>query len=86
MSTLPTGTVTFRFTDIEGSTTRWEANPQQMQAALARHDSLLRAIIEAHGGHVFKTIGDGFCAVFEAASEAVHAAVECQRALGREAR
>ena len=50
MSDLPTGTVTFLFTDIEGSTALWEQQPEAMRAALARHDALLRAAIEAHGG------------------------------------
>ncbi len=64
MAALPTGTVTFLFTDIEGSTTRWEHQRQEMQAALARHDAVLRHAIEAHGGMVFKTVGDAFYAVF----------------------
>ncbi len=63
MVNLPTGTVTFLFTDIEGSTTRWEHQRVAMQAALARHDVILREAIEAHGGHVFKTVGDAFYAV-----------------------
>ncbi|HSH77816.1 MAG TPA: adenylate/guanylate cyclase domain-containing protein, partial [Herpetosiphonaceae bacterium] len=50
---------TFLFTDIEGSTTRWEQRAA-MQTALARHDAILRGVIEAHGGHVFKTVGDAF--------------------------
>ena len=67
----PTGTVTFLFTDIEGSTTRWEQQPAAMRAALARHDALLRAAIEAHGGLVFKTVGDAFCAAFACADAAL---------------
>ncbi len=62
MSGPPTGTVTFLFTDIEGSTKRWEQYPQQMKAALQRHDHILRSAIEQHNGHVFKTVGDAFCA------------------------
>ena len=54
MPDLPTGTVTFLFTDIEGSTTRWEHHPEAMRAALARHDALLRAVLTAHGGFIFK--------------------------------
>jgi class 3 adenylate cyclase len=54
MPDLPTGTVTFLFTDIEGSTTRWEHHPEAMRAALARHDALLRAVLIAHGGFIFK--------------------------------
>ena len=58
MTALPTGTVTFLFTDIEGSTTRWEHQRVAMQTALARHDAILREAIETHGGTVFKTVGD----------------------------
>ena len=67
MSNLPTGTVTFLFTDIEGSTKRWEQYPQAMSVALARHDDILRQAIEANGGYVFKTVGDAFCAAFPTA-------------------
>jgi hypothetical protein len=52
MTELPTGTMTFLFTDIEGSTRLWEQHPEAMQAALARHDVLLRQAIESHGGPV----------------------------------
>lgn len=61
-SVLPTGTVTFLFTDIEGSTKLWETQRPAMQTALARHDALLRQAIERHHGHVVKTTGDGACA------------------------
>ena len=81
---LPTGTVTFLFSDIEGSTSRWESHPEAMQSALRRHDALLRAAIQQHGGYVFKTIGDAFCAVFAVASDAIAAALEAQRALAAE--
>src|SRR5947207_15290573 len=81
MSNLPTGTVTFLFTDIEGSTKRWEQYPQAMQSALERHDALLRQAIEANGGYVFKTVGDAFCAAFATAPQALGAALEGQRAL-----
>jgi predicted ATPase/class 3 adenylate cyclase len=77
----PTGTVTFLFTDIEGSTGRWEAQTAEMQAALARHDDDLRTAIEAHGGWLFKHTGDGVLAAFSSPNEAVHAAIEAQRAL-----
>ena len=56
---LPTGVVTFLFTDIEGSTRRWEADPEVMRAALADHDDVLHTAIEARGGRVFKHTGDG---------------------------
>ena len=78
---LPTGTVTLLFTDIEGSTRLWEAQERAMGAALARHDRLLRHSIGARGGHVFKTVGDAFCAVFHTASDGLAAALEAQRAL-----
>jgi class 3 adenylate cyclase len=84
MSDLPTGTITFLFTDIEGSTRLWEQHPEAMQAALARHDALLRQAIEAHGGHVFKTVGDQFCAAFSRAPDALTTAVQSQRALQAE--
>ena len=60
----PTGTVTFLFTDIEGSTRLWEADPDAMRPALQLHDELLRAAIAAHGGYVFSTGGDSFAAAF----------------------
>lgn len=78
---LPSGTVTFLFTDIEGSTKRWERNRAAMQAAVHRHESLIRTAIQAHAGHVFKTVGDEFCAVFVLPSDAVAAALDAQRAL-----
>ena len=80
----PTGTVTFLFTDIEGSTRLWEAQPETMRAALARHDALLRRCIETNQGHVFKTLGDAFCAVFATATDAVAAALAAQQVLHAE--
>jgi class 3 adenylate cyclase len=77
----PTGTVTFLFTDIEGSTRLWEKNPRTMQAALARHDEVLRLAIEERGGYVFKTVGDAFCAAFLTAPDALKAALQTQRRL-----
>lgn len=76
--------VTFLFTDIEGSTRLWEEYPAQMRTALARHDALLHEVLEAHGGHVFKTIGDAFYAAFDQAHAAVVAAVAAQQALSTE--
>jgi predicted ATPase/class 3 adenylate cyclase len=81
---LPSGTVTFLFTDIEGSTARWEEQPANMQAAVARHDALLNAAFKAHNGYVFKTIGDAFCVTFARVADALAAAVEVQRALHNE--
>jgi class 3 adenylate cyclase len=78
---LPAGIVTLLFTDIEGSTQHWEEQPDEMAAALRRHDELLRATIEVHGGHVFKTMGDQFCAAFSQASDAIGAAADAQRVL-----
>ncbi len=75
---LPAGTVTFLFTDIEGSTQLWERFPRTMPAALAHHDRLLREIVESHGGHVVKSLGDGIYAVFRRAGDAVAAAVQMQ--------
>ncbi len=84
MRVLPTGKVTFLFTDIEGSTQLWEHHPDAMRQALARHDAILRRVIEAHGGHIFKTVGDAFYAAFADAPKALNAALEAQRALRAE--
>ena len=73
--------VTFLFTDVEGSTRRWEADADAMRAALAAHDEVLRTAIEAHGGFMFKHTGDGVCAAFASPKSAVDAAVAAQRAL-----
>jgi LuxR family maltose regulon positive regulatory protein len=81
---LPTGTLTFLFTDIVGSTTIWEAHPQAMGLALARHDAILQQIITASGGIVFKTVGDAIHAVFTAAPDALAAAFAAQHALQHE--
>ncbi len=83
-SDLPSGTVTFLYTDIEGSTPLWEREPEQMRAALARHDAILRAAIAEHGGHVYKVIGDAFQAAFEVPPQAVRAALAAQRGLAGE--
>ncbi|MDQ6825059.1 MAG: tetratricopeptide repeat protein [Candidatus Eremiobacteraeota bacterium] len=81
---MPTGTVTFLFTDIEGSTQRWETHREAMPAAVKRHDELLRGSIETNGGYVFKTVGDAFCAVFDSVAGAASAALDIQRALSGE--
>jgi len=75
MADPPTGTVTFLFTDIEGSTLLWERDARAMRSALARHDEILRSVIEERGGHVFKTVGDAFCAAFPSAPEALGTAI-----------
>jgi predicted ATPase/class 3 adenylate cyclase len=80
----PTGTVSFLFTDIEGSTARWESHREAMQAALRSHDAILQSSIAANRGYVFKTIGDAFCAAFVDPLDAVRAAVEAQRRIAQE--
>lgn len=70
--------VTFLFTDVEGSTRRWEADADAMRAALAAHDEVLRGALEAHGGFLFKHTGDGVCAAFASPRAAVDAAVAAQ--------
>jgi predicted ATPase/class 3 adenylate cyclase/DNA-binding CsgD family transcriptional regulator len=84
MSVLPTGTVTFLFTDIEGSTRLLEANPAAYRAALARHDAILRRAVAAHGGAIFGNRGDGFGAAFASPADAVQAALTAQRSLWQE--
>ena len=68
------------FTDIEGSTERWERDRVAMQAAIRRHDEVMRTAIAEHGGQVFKTIGDAFCAAFARPEDAVAAMLDAQRA------
>ena len=75
MAELPSGTVTFLFTDLEVSTCLWDQEPEAMSEALARHDLILRAAVEAQDGVVVKGRGDGFHAVFATEDAAVRAAV-----------
>jgi predicted ATPase/class 3 adenylate cyclase len=84
MQDLPRGTVTFLFTDIEGSTRLWHDHPDTMPDAYDRHNAILRAAIYAHGGVVFKTIGDAFQAALPNATAGVNAALASQRALHAE--
>src|SRR5215212_5487849 len=86
MSALPTGTVTFLFTDIEGSTTLWEQYPQEMHTALVRHDALVEEIITGHNGVLVRPRGEGDSrfAVFPLATDAVEAAVAVQKAFSDE--
>src|SRR5246127_4946705 len=77
----PSGVVTFLFTDVEGSTRRWESDADAMRAALVVHDKVLRSAIEAYGGFLFKHTGDGVCAAFSSPRAAVDAAVAAQRGL-----
>ena len=84
MRELPTGTVTFLFTDLEGSTRLWEHHADEMRDALARHDEILRNTIDAHGGIVFSEMGDGMAAVFPNAPHALTMCLESQLALSDE--
>jgi predicted ATPase/class 3 adenylate cyclase len=84
MVDLPAGTVTFLFTDVEGSTRLWEEQPEAMKGALARHDEILQGAVRDHGGHIVKTTGDGVHAVFSTAADATLAAVDAQLALAAE--
>lgn len=78
---LPSGTVTFLYTDIQGSAALWERFPEPMRVALGQHDSILNESIAAHGGTEYKVIGDAFQAAFPVAHQAVLAAVAIQREL-----
>jgi predicted ATPase/class 3 adenylate cyclase len=77
----PSGVITFLFTDIEGSTRRWESDPDAMRGALAAHDEVLRSAIDARGGWLFKHTGDGVCAAFASPHAAIEAATDAQRLL-----
>src|SRR4029078_5115789 len=85
MVELPAGTVTFLFTDLEGSTRLWEEFPDAMPAALVRHDEILRGAVEAHEGVVLSEMGDGMAAAFASPVGAGAAAVDVQLALREEA-
>src|SRR5687768_3156106 len=80
---LPSGTLTFLFTDVVGSTRLWERDAPSMRAALSEHDQILTQAVQSHSGVVFKKMGDSVCAVFEDASAAVGAALEAQAELQR---
>ena len=81
---LPSGIITFLFTDIENSTWLWEQHPEEMRIAHARHNHILRSAIEANQGYVFQVVGDAFCAAFHTAGDATRAAVKCQLDLNTE--
>lgn len=81
MNTLPTGTVTFLFTDIESSSTQWDAASEAMRARLGLHNAVLDEAIRSNDGHVVKTMGDGYMAVFQRPDGAIRAAVDAQRGL-----
>jgi predicted ATPase/class 3 adenylate cyclase len=82
--TSPNETLTFLYTDIEGSTRLWQRHRQAMPGVIARHDALLREVVTAHGGAVFRTMGDAVCAVFRTGTDAVQAALDGQRAIRAE--
>lgn len=84
MDRLPSGTVTFLFTDIEGSTKLSQEHPDEMPALLARHNEILNQAIEAHNGYVFQIVGDSFSAAFHSASDALNVALDAQQALQNE--
>jgi predicted ATPase/class 3 adenylate cyclase len=77
----PSGTVTFVFTGIEGSAQRWDRDRAAMEDAMQRHDAVLRSAFADHRGHIFKTLGDAFCAAFERPEDAVAAALAAQTAI-----
>lgn len=77
----PTGTITLLFTDVEGSTSAWEAHPDAMARAIVRHDAIVRDALERAGGYVFSTAGDAFAAAFARPTHAVRAALDTQRRL-----
>jgi class 3 adenylate cyclase len=77
----PSAVLTFLFTDIEGSTRRWEADADAMRVAIETHNKVLRGAVEANDGTVFNYTGDGMCAVFSSPRWAVDAAVTAQGVL-----
>jgi class 3 adenylate cyclase len=81
MTRPPSGTVTFLFTDIEGSTILWQEQPEAMSVSHARHDEILRAAIESNHGYVFQIVGDSFSAAFHNAVDGLNAVLEAQREL-----
>ena len=85
MGKLPSGTVTFLFTDIEGSTKLAQEFPDALPALLARHNNILNKVIEAQNGYVFRVAGDSFSVAFHTASDALTAALDAQRRLHNEA-
>jgi class 3 adenylate cyclase len=85
MDGLPSGTVTFLFTDIEGSTKLAQEYPDALPALLARHHEILQQSIQAQNGYLFQVVGDSFSAAFHSARDALNAALEAQRSLHHEA-
>ena len=71
----PTGTVTLLFTDVEGRTARWESSAEAVEVAMARYEEILKGILKAHRGYLFKTVGKAFCCAFAAATEVLEVAL-----------
>jgi class 3 adenylate cyclase len=84
MTSKPSGTVTFLFTDIENSTPLAREHPESWEATRARHHTILREAIELNDGFVFQEIGDAFCAAFHKAPDALKAAIKAQEELQNE--
>ncbi len=84
MTNLPTGTVTFLFTDIEGSTKLAQGHPDKWESLRARHHTILQSAMDAHNGYVFQIIGDAFCVAFHTANDALRAAIKSQTDLHNE--
>ena len=84
MSSAPTGTVTFLFSDIEGSTRLASEHPENWEVLRSRHHKILREAIESNNGYVFQVVGDAFCAAFPTAGDALCSAIRCQRDLNQE--
>ncbi len=84
MGSLPNGTVTFLFTDIEDSTRLAQQYPEAIAGLLARHRAILNQAIEGHGGYIFQIVGDAFCASFQTVRKALDAALAAQRSLAAE--
>src|SRR2546425_13378494 len=80
----PSQTLTFLFTDVEGSTRLWEQHPQSMKDALKHHDAILRSAVESSNGQVVKTTGDGLHAVFASAVDGVSACLKAQHTLAQQ--
>ena len=84
MTSKPSGTVTFLFTDIEGSTVLAQRFPDRLPALLTRHREILQGAIEAQNGYIFQVVGDSFSAAFHSASDALRAALDAQIQLQHE--
>ena len=78
VASIPTGVISFLFTDVEGSTRLWESDPDGMAASLAKHDQIMRSVIDANRGHVFSTGGDAFAVAFGSVGAAIAAATTIQ--------